>query len=72
MPSTVPNELPSTMFAVLRATPRSVIRSSIVPGTSPPYTETMRSQAARIEAAFWLKNPVGRMSALSSSSGTAR
>ena len=72
IPSTMPNEFPSTMFAVFRATPRSVIRSSIVPGTSPPYSSTIRRHASRIEIAFWLKNPVAWMSAFSSSSGTRR
>ena len=72
IPSTLPNALPNTMLAVLRATPRNVIRSSIVSGTCPPYTSTIRRQASRIDVAFWLKKPVGLMSAFSSSSGTFR
>ena len=60
------------MFAVLRATPGSVIRSSMVFGTFPPYTSTIRAHAPRIDFVFWLKNPVGLMSAASSASGTLR
>ena len=60
------------MLAVLRATPGSVIRSSIVSGTSPSYASTIRVARAADRRAFWLKNPVERMSAFSSSSGTAR
>jgi hypothetical protein len=49
-----------------------VTSSSIVEGTAPPYTSTIRWHAARIDVAFWLKNPVGLMSRFSSSSGTRR
>jgi hypothetical protein len=72
MPSTRPKLLPVTMFAVLRATPGRVISSSIVPGTFPSYASTILVHAPRIARAFWLKNPVERMSSFSSSSGTAR
>ena len=41
-------------------------------GTLPPYTSTIRAHAPRIDFVFWLKNPVGLMSAASSASGTLR
>ena len=57
-PSFLPNQVPSTTFAVFRATPGSVRRSSIVSGTSPPQVSRRRWQAPRIERVFARKNPV--------------
>ena len=63
-------QLPSTTFAVLRATPRSVVSSSSVRGTSPPKRLTMSCAVDWIDFAFCRKKPVGRTSA-STSAGSA-
>ena len=44
----------------------------MVSGTFPSYTSTIRVHAPRIDFVFWLKNPVGLISAASSASGTSR
>ena len=60
------------MLAVLRATPGRVTSSAIVAGTFPPNSSTSFFAMPRIDLVFWLKNPVGLMSAASSASGTRR
>ena len=54
-------------------TPPAVARGSArFEAPWPPYSSTIRVQAPRIDLVFWLKKPVGRMSAASSDSGTLR
>lgn len=59
-----------TTFAVFRPTPASAVRSSIDPGTSPPWTSTRRDAIANRLRAFDRKNPVACTS-VSSSVGSA-
>jgi hypothetical protein len=59
-----------TTFAVFRATPRSVVSSSIVLGTSPPNFSTRSFEVPMIDFVFCRKNPVGYMS-FSTASGSA-
>jgi hypothetical protein len=46
-----------TTFAVLRATPRRDVSSSIVRGTSPSNLSTMSAEVAMIDLVFCRKNP---------------
>ena len=53
-PSAMPNAVPSTTLAVLRATPRSFSSSSIVRGTFPPKSFSIICAAALMDFAFAL------------------
>src|SRR5437016_7244563 len=69
-PLAIPYAVPSTTFAVLRATPGSVSISSIVRGTCPPNLSMIALLAPITDFVLFRKNPVGRMSC-SNSPGVA-
>ena len=70
MPTTTPNELASTMLAVLRATPGRRSISSIVSGTRPSNSATTMRAAPMMFLVLFRKKPVGWMIS-STSAGSA-
>jgi len=68
----MPNALPSTTFAVLRATPRSVSSASMVRGTSPPKRScTARMLSCTARALLRQKFSVRRKGAIASGEAAA-
>jgi len=70
-PSALPNHVPSTTFAVLRATPGNVSKPSMLSGTLPPNSLTTLRAAPTTDFDLLRKNPVDRISG-SSCCGSSR